>query len=198
MSADTGSGFETTQCSQCGMTIHEGMEHQKTDDAVFCRPCFDKLSAELHQAIAAQSTEINYAMGLAGGVLGGVLGALVWWGFTVVTNIAFGLIAVVIGIAVGKGVTLLSGHKRHINLQIMAVAISVLSFVYASFLVNRSFIQEAFKAEGTPLEIPLLPSTEMFVEVVKAGFSPIDLLFLGIVIYQAWKIPAPLEIQQGE
>jgi hypothetical protein len=38
----------------------------------------------------------------------------------------------------------------------------------------------------------------MFVEVVKAGFSPIDLLFLGIVIYQAWKIPAPLEIQQGE
>ena len=103
-----------------------------------------------------------------------------------------------IGIAVGKGVTLLSGHKRHLNLQIMAVAISVLSFVYASFLVNRSFIQEAFKAEGTPLEIPLLPSTEMFVEVVKAGFSPIDLLFLGIVIYQAWKIPAPLEIQQGE
>lgn len=196
MNADTGSGFETTQCSQCGMTIHEGMDHQKTDDAVFCRPCFDKLSAELQHAVAAQSTDVNYAMGLVGGVLGGALGALVWWGFTIVTNIALGLVAVVIGIAVGKGVILLSGNKRHLNLQIMAVVISFLSFVYASFLVNRSFIQAALEAEGTPFEIPLLPSTEMFLEVVKAGFSPIDLLFLGIVIYQAWKIPAPLAIQQ--
>ena len=198
MSADSGSGFETTECSECGTTIQEGMEHQKTDDAVFCRPCFDRLTGELHQAVAAQSTDINYAMGLAGGVLGGVLGALVWWGFTVVTNIAFGLVAIVIGIAVGKGVTLLSGNKRHLYLQIMAVGISVLSFVYATFLVNRTFFQQAFEAEGTPIEIPLLPSTEMFVEVVKAGFSPIDLLFLGIVIYEAWKIPAPLAIQQGE
>ncbi len=180
------------------MTIHEGMEHQRTDDAVFCRPCFDQLTAEHHHAITAQSTDVNYAMGLVGGVLGGVLGALVWWGFTVATNIAFGLIAVVIGIAVGKGVTLLSGNKRHLNLQIMAVGLSVLSFVYASFLVNRSFIQAAFEADGTPVEIPLLPSTEMFIDVVKAGFSPIDLLFLGVVLYEAWKIPAPLAIQQRE
>ncbi len=198
MNIDTGSGSETTQCSQCGMTIHEGMEHQKTDNAVFCRPCFDKLTAELHQAVAAQSVDVNYGMGLVGGVLGGILGALVWWGFTVVTNIAFGLVAIVIGIAVGKGVTMLSGNKRHLNLQIMAVVISVLSFVYASFLVNRSFIQQAFEAEGTPFDIPLLPSTEMFLDVVKFGFSPIDLLVLGIVIFEAWKIPAPLAIPQQE
>ena len=198
MSADTRSGFETTQCSQCGMTIHEGMEHQKTDNAVFCRPCFDKLTAELHHVVAAQSGDVNYGMGLVGGVLGGILGALVWWGFTVVTNISFGLVAVVIGIAVGKGVTMLSGNKRHLNLQIMAVVISVLSFVYASFLVNRSFIQQAFEAEGTPFDIPLFPSTEMFLDVVKFGFSPIDLLVLGIVIFEAWKIPAPLAIPQQE
>jgi len=198
MSADSGTGFETTECSECGTTLHDGMEHQKTDGAVFCRPCFERLTAELHQAVAAQSADINYAMGLAGGVLGGILGALVWWGFTVVTNITFGLVAVVIGIAVGKGVTLLSGNKRHLNLQIMSVGLSVLSFVYATFLVNRTFFQQAFEAEGTPIEISLLPSTEMFVEVVKAGFSPIDLLFLGIVVWEAWKIPAPLAIQQGE
>ena len=69
MSVDSGTGFETTACSECGTTIHQGMDHQKTDDAVFCRPCFDRLSAELHQGVAAQSTDINYAMGLAGGSL---------------------------------------------------------------------------------------------------------------------------------
>lgn len=196
--SDETAGSATIQCAECGMTLHEGMDVQQTDDAVFCRPCFDKLTAHLHQAIAEQSTDVNYAMALVGGTVGGVLGALVWWGFTVVTNIAFGLVAVVIGIAVGKGVVWLSGHKRHLNLQIMAVVISLLSFIYASFLVNRTFIQKAFEEDGTPVEIALLPSAEFFVEVLKAGFSPIDLLFLGIVIWEAWKIPAPVEIQQGE
>ena len=189
---------ESTSCAQCGTVIRDGIDHQKTDDAVFCRTCFDRLSTELHEAVAAQSTEINYGMALAGGVLGGILGALVWWGFTVLTEISFGLIAVVIGYAVGKGVVWLSGNKRHLHLQVMAIVISLLSFVYATFMVNRSFIQQAYESEGTPIVIPLLPSSEMFVEIVKAGFSPIDLLFLGFVVWEAWKIPAPLNIQSGE
>ena len=57
-----------SECAQCGMSITEGVDHQKTDDAVFCQPCFDKLTTELHHAVTAQSSEINYSMALVGGL----------------------------------------------------------------------------------------------------------------------------------
>ena len=182
------------QCAECGTRLVEGQDRQKTDDAVFCRPCFDRLTHELDQVVAAQGQDINYSMALVGGLGGAVLGALVWWGFTVLTEIAFGLVAVVIGFAVGKGVTMLAGGKRHLNLQIMSVVISTLGFAYASYLVNRTFILQSYAEAGEPIELALLPNPELFYGVVTAGAGVMDLVFLGIVVYEAWKIPAPLQL----
>jgi len=184
----------TVQCSECGTTLIEGQDRQQTDDAVFCRPCFERLTHEVNRALEAQGQDINYAMALVGGLGGAALGALVWWGFTVMTNIAFGLVAIVIGFAVGKGVTMLAGHKRHRNLQIMSIVIAVAGFAYASFLVNRTFILKAFAEEGQHIELGLLPNPELLYRVIMAGASPMDLVFLAIVAYEAWKIPAPLRL----
>lgn len=182
------------QCAECGTTLIEGQDRERTDDAVFCRPCFEKLTHQVGQAIEAQGRDINYSMALVGGLAGAALGAAVWWGFTVLTNIAFGLVAVVIGFAVGKGVTLLAGNKRHRNLQLMSCVIAVAGFAYASFLVNRTFILKALAEQGQEIKIGFLPNPELLYRVITAGASPMDLLFLGIVVYQAWKIPAPLAL----
>jgi hypothetical protein len=128
-------------------------------------------------------------------VLGGAAGAAVWWGFTVVTNIAFGLVAVVIGVAVGKGVILFSGGKRHVNLQFLSVVVSIVAFFYATFLVNRTFIERAFAKRGETLIIPLLPEPDQFFRVVRAGFDIMDLVFLAIVVWEAWRIPAPIHLE---
>jgi hypothetical protein len=110
------------------------------------------------------------------------------------TKIAFGLVAVVIGITVGKGVMLLGGGKRHLNLQIMSVVISTLGFFYASYLVSRTFIQRYYVEQGQEIVLPLLPDPGMFVDVLTAGFGWMDLVFLAIVAYQAWSIPAPIRL----
>ncbi len=182
------------ECAECGITLTQGQDRQHTDDAVFCRPCFDRLTHEVGRAIDAQGQGINYSMALVGGVAGGVLGAIVWWGFTILTNVSFGLVAVVIGYAVGKGVTMLGGGKRHLNLQIMSVAISIPAFAYASFLVNRTFIIRSLTGDGEAILLPLLPEPELFYRVVTIGGGFMDLLFLAIVVYQAWKIPAPVQL----
>ena len=118
----------------------------------------------------------------------------IWWGFTVVTNIAFGLVAVVIGFAVGKGVTNLAGGKRSVGLQALSTGIAAVSFVYATYLVNRTFLQRAIAEEGQAIVLPLLPEFELLVRVVSAGFEAFDVVFLGIVLWQAWKMPAPLRL----
>ena len=184
---------EEVRCSECRTSLGEGQERVRTEEgAVFCRPCFNNLTAQLHQVIEAQSSGINYSMAVVGGFAGGAVGVIAWWGFTVVTNVAFGLVAVVIGFTVGKGILMLTGGKRSVNLQVLAVGISFVSFVYANYLVTRSFILEAYAEEG--LILPWIPEPALLFNVIQAGFSFMDVVFVAIVLYQAWKIPAPIKL----
>lgn len=185
---------EVVRCSECETVLTEGQDREVTDEGVFCRPCFSNLTAQLEQVFAQQGENINYLMAAVGGIVGAALGVVVWWGFTVLTEIAFGLVAVVIGFAVGKGVVLLSGEKRHLNLQLLSCAISLLAYFYAAYLVNRTFLIKAFAEKGQEALLPLLPDPALFVEVIGLGFGVMDLVFLAIVLFQAWKMPAPYKI----
>lgn len=184
-------------CAECNTLLVEGQDRVVTDDGVFCRPCYNNLTAQLQQVLAAQGADINYPGALVGALLGAAAGVLLWWGFTVVTKIAFGLVAVVIGVAVGKGVVLMSGGKRHFNLQILSVLVSVAAFVYASYLVNRTLIQRTMAERGEPMALPLVPAPDLFFQVFKVGFGIMDVVFLAIVVYEAWRIPAPIRLGGG-
>lgn len=183
-----------TRCAQCETPLAAGQDREVTADGVFCRPCFLSLTAQLDRAVREQSAGINYPLALAGGVLGGALGIAVWWGFTVLTKRSFGLVAVVIGIAVGKGIVLFARNKRAKALQVASVVLAALSFLCASYLVHRTFIQQAFAEQGQTIVLPVLPDAPMFFNIVKAGFGLFDLVFLAIVVYEAWKLPAPIKL----
>jgi len=185
---------EEERCAQCETLLREGAEREVTEGGVFCGTCYSALREQVRMAVQAQGEDIPYPMAAIGAVVGGILGAVVWWGFTVVTQIAFGLVAVVIGFAVGKGILLMTGNKRAQGLQILSVIVSGLSFFFASYLVNRTFIMRALAEDGEELLLPLLPSPELLVKVVGLNFDVMDLVFLAIVLYQAWKIPAPLQL----
>jgi hypothetical protein len=185
---------QEVRCAECGTVLFEGQDRQTTDGGTFCRSCFERLTSQVHQAIAAQGTDVNYSMALTGGLAGAVVGVAAWWGFTVLTEYALGLVAVVIGFTVGKGVTLLAGGKRHRNLQIMSVAIAGPSFFYASYLVNRTFVLKYYAAQGESVVLPLVPAPDLFLNLVMTNFGIMDLVFLAIVVYEAWRIPAPFKL----
>lgn len=185
---------EEERCAQCKTALADSMDREVTEGGVFCRTCYGALREQVRMAIQAQGGDIAYPMAVIGAVLGGALGAVVWWGFTVVTQIAFGLVAVVIGFAVGKGILMMTGNKRAQGLQILSVVVAGLSFFYASYLVNRTFIMRAFAEDGEEIILPFLPSPELLVNAVGVNFGVMDLVFLAIVLYQAWKIPAPLQL----
>jgi hypothetical protein len=88
----------------------------------------------------------------------------------------------------------LSGGKRSTGLQGLSVAVSTLAYFYASYLVNRTFVHQAFAEEGVEGALPLLPSPAVFAQVIGLSFGFMDVVFLAIVVYQAWKIPAPIRL----
>ena len=178
-------------CAQCGKTLSPD-DRISAGDRVFCRSCYASLRAELEQAVTARSTNINYVNATVGAVLGGIVGVMVWWGFTVVTHIAFGLIAVAIGFLVGQGAVRFAGGKHSRGLQILSVLVALGSYLCATYLVNMSFINKAFAEKGDAFRVGFPPQNlDLFIKVLKVGFGLMDFVFLAIVIYQAWKIPSP-------
>jgi hypothetical protein len=189
---------EGVKCAECGTTLAGGQDRETLHDTVFCRPCYNNLRAQMEAALREQSTDVNYGLGFVGACLGGAAGTLVWWGVTGLTQIQFGIVAVVIGLATGKGASLLAGNKRSRGLQIMSLLVAGCSFFYASYLVNRTFLMQAFAEASESIVLPLLPSPGTLYSVVSLDFGLFELLFLGIALWEAWRLPAPIEPPSGQ
>src|SRR5262245_37813078 len=183
------------RCLECDTTIAAGQPSVRTGRGVFCVDCFARLKQQVQQAIAAQSEGIDFPRAVLGALLGGIGGATLWWAGTVLTKVNFGLIAVVIGVAVGRGILTMTGGKRAQSLQILSVAVAVLAYVAGVYLTNRTFILRYLEEHGKTANLPLIPpDLATFYQVTSVGFRAFDLIFLAIVVHQAWKIPAPLRL----
>jgi hypothetical protein len=183
-----------TRCGRCNAALSE-TERVAAGDRIFCRTCYDILKLQLRTGVAAMSQDINYPIAAIGAILGGVVGALAWWGLTVLTQIGFGLVAVVIGLLVGHGTLLFAGGKRSFGLQMLAVTVGALSFLVAVYLVNMTFINQALAQQGATGRIAFPPaSLNMLYQVIAANFGVMKLVFLGIVVYEGWVIPRPIKL----
>ena len=185
-----------TRCGRCQAALTE-REQVTAGDRVFCRTCYDILKLQVRTGVAAMSQDINYPIAAIGAILGGAVGALAWWGLTVLTKIGFGLVAVVIGLLVGHGTLRFAGGKRSLGLQVLAVAVGALSFLVAVYLVNMTFFNEALaqRREAWRVGFPP-PSINVFYRVIAANFGIMKLVFLGIIVYEAWFIPRPIKIAE--
>jgi hypothetical protein len=178
-------------CARCDTTLTE-TDRVVASDRAFCRSCYEVLRFELQQAVARLSQDINYPLGALGAVLGGAAGALAWWGFTALTGIGFGLVAVVIGFLAGHGAVRFAGGKRSAGLQAIAIGAGTLAFLVASYLVNMTFINQTLQRRGEGWRVPFPPDRlETFYRVIAVNFGVMELVFLAIVVYEAWTIPRP-------
>ena len=189
--APTPAAPSTATCARCDKPLNDS-DRVLAGDRAFCRSCYEVLRFELRQALARLSQDINYPLATLGAVLGGVAGALAWWGFTVLTHIGFGLIAVVIGFLAGHGAVRFAGGKRSAGLQAIAIAAGALSFLVATYLVNMTFVNQMLQERGEAWRVPFPPdSLETFYRLVALNFGVMKLVFLAIVVYEAWVIPRP-------
>jgi len=181
-------------CAQCDCEVTPA-NRVTTDNAVFCSACYEQLKRIIEESVDMQSRNINFPMAAVGGLVGGCIGAAVWWGFTVVTNIQFGLVAVLIGWAVGKGVVTLSGNKRAKSLQLMSVGIAAVCYLLANYWVIRTSILKYYASQGESISLALIPDPGLLMEISTLGFEFFDLIFIAIALWQAWKMPAPIQLQ---
>ncbi len=183
-------------CAECGRHLAPE-DRVAAGDKVFCSNCHSMLRQQLADAVRQMSEDINYPSAAFGAVLCGLAGVLAWWGVTVASKWSLGIIAVGVGWAVGWGTLRFAGGKRSQPLQMLAAGVATACWVLATYLVNMTFINQSLAKANEPFRVPFPPaSLEMFGDVMKSGFGIMDVVFLAIMVWEAWKFPRPLVIPE--
>jgi hypothetical protein len=127
----------------------------------------------------------NLAMGIIGGLAAAAIGALIWAVITVATGWQIGFMAIgvgcLVGIAVkvmGKGVTPVFG--------VVGAVLSLIGCLAGNYLAMIGFVANELEL-GYMEVFKMLPFNDA-AEIMKEGFSPIDILFYIIAIFQGYKL----------
>lgn len=128
----------------------------------------------------------NLPMGILAGAAAAIVGAAIWAVVTVVIEYQIGWMAVGVGFLVGYAVRLFG--KGVSNVFGIAGAVLALSgcvlgnlFSTCGFLANQESVPLA-RLLGNVLTQPAVA-----IEILKATFSPMDILFYGIAVYEGYK-----------
>ncbi len=131
--------------------------------------------------------EQNLPMAVIAGAAAAIIGGAIWAVVTVTTNFQIGWMAVGVGFLVGYGVRYFGKGVTN------TYGIIGASFALAGCLIGNLFTVCGFAAAGQSVPYmqvltAVLHNPFMAVEMMKASFSPFDLLFYGIAVYEGYKL----------
>jgi hypothetical protein len=107
-------------CSRCERPL---TEYWTLDGAVLCESCAETLRQE---RTSSEGALRRVGKAFAFGVGGMLAGAAVWYAVARIANLEIGLIAILLGWLVGKGIYLGSGKRGGRGYQVMAVLLTYL------------------------------------------------------------------------
>lgn len=115
-------------------------------DQVCCSNCRDVISAP-----PKGSGLLRFAKAACVGTLAGLLGALIWYLIRVIAHIEIGLVAILVGLLVGKAVYRASASQGGIIYQVLAVLITY-SCISANYMpdIFQAMMTEATQASDDP------------------------------------------------
>ena len=135
-------------------------------------------------AAAAPLPPENFPLAVAAGLAAAVAGALIWAAVTVVTQTELGIIAVAIGYLVGLAIKTV-GHGRSRKFGILGAVCGLFGCVLGSLLSDVAFYADQMHIPY--MEVPGALNMSLIGKLVSVFFSPMDLLFYAIAVYEGYR-----------
>ena len=142
------------------------------------------MSAEQRHASALLPALASLAAGVVGGVLWGLI---VKW-----SNYEVGVVAWAIGFMAGTAVANVARGARGPHLQVIAVAGALVGILLGKYLSFAFAVQEDAQAVGVELGVLSGEMFRFFRENLSDVFGLFDLLWIGLAVFTAWRIPGEL------
>jgi hypothetical protein len=201
-------GPHATSCSACGKTLTT--EYYEANGTIVCAECCAVL-----RAVGTTGTSLTRAIRAFGaGAAAALAGSILYYAILAISGYEFGLIAIVVGMAVGKAVNWGAHGRGGWRYQTMAIALTYLSIVssYVPLIISEVRKQPAaVEASSKPGETaataaqqpaadeaPLTATGAIAAIAVLVGFvlalpflsgiqNIMGVIIIGIGLYEAWK-----------
>jgi hypothetical protein len=134
---------EPDACASCGRRIVD--RYFELNGRSLCPRCAEVIRLQ-HEQGAPGAT----ARAVAFGVGGGVLGAALYYGVMLIADAEFGIIAIVVGILVGKGVRRGAGLHRHWLYPALGIGLTYLA-ITSTYIPD---VMRALAADPAGAEVP--------------------------------------------
>lgn len=201
-------GAHATTCGACGQTLTT--EYYEANGTIVCAGCCDAL-----RAVGTAGTSLTRGTrALGAGAAAALAGSILYYAILAISGYEFGLIAVVVGMAVGKAVNWGAHGRGGWRYQVMAMALTYLAIVssYVPLIVSEMRKQPATVEASTGRdesasqaaqnhaadEAPLTGTRAIAAIALLIGFvlalpflagveNIIGVIIIGIGLYEAWK-----------
>lgn len=128
--------------------------------------------------------EQNLGLGVVGGLVAVVISAILWAVISVIFGSQSAYMAIGVGFLVGTGVRL-AGRGIDPPFGIVGAVLALFGCVLGNLLASAIFIARAF--ELTFMQVVGTMNLAIIIDVLRATFSPIDLLFYGLALYVGYR-----------
>jgi hypothetical protein len=175
------------RCGFCGQPV-QGQFYRAAN-----RFTCDNCAAQIRRAIGHNSVAPGvFAVAAAAGLLAGLVGGAVWAAVVEITHINVGILAALIGVAVGKAIHFVSGKSRGVALQWLSAILAVIGVAGGDFMIACWEIVKALHKDGAEATPQIV--LRVLQDNARMLFSPMDLVWIAIAAYAAWRLCKPANI----
>jgi hypothetical protein len=129
--------------------------------------------------------EQNLPLALLAGSVAATLSAAAWAGITAATGYQIGFMAIGVGVAVGLAVRA-AGRGLDVSYRVIASLLALAGCAGGNLLVACVYFAQAHQV-GISRVFEVL-DLELSLFLMQATFTPMDLLFYAIAIWEAWRL----------
>lgn len=158
-------------------------EGQGSPSAKSAEPQLD--AAQLQYVLSQLRSEQNTTLAVAAGAIAAFIGAAAWAIITVVTRFQIGWMAVGVGFLVGIAIRIF-GKGIDKTFGVIGAVLALLGCGLGNLLAVCGMI--ATEQDMDFLGVLSQLNLEVVNELIVATFSPMDLLFYGIAVYEGYKL----------
>jgi hypothetical protein len=126
---------------------------------------------------------------IAAGLVAALVGGIVWGLIVKISDYEVGFVAWGIGFIAGTAVVLASGGAKGPRLQAIAVVSALLGILLGKYLSYAFVVQEQAKSFDQSIGLVSGDMFSFFRQDLDIVFSFFDLLWVGLAVVTAWRIP---------
>ena len=171
----------------CGVCHREiGAEERAsplTNGQLACPSCTREL---MSYAVESMTTDVRLPLCALGYAVGGTAGAALYAASVAYSGLDIALVAIAIPWLGVRAMDRLAGAKRGLELQAMAVTVSLMLFLFSRVLTGWLMLNSMAQEVGEAT-IPLLQLPELAGPILAASMGWMDLLWVGIVAVFAFR-----------